>query len=469
MKLGFWGRRGALKAALASGAAAAVLAIVFLGGGWAIKDQCSRATPGTNPPTLDWANNWPWHHLCYSDVVALYGAELFNKSSTFPYKTSWVENPGTAEQSTHYTEYPVLTGLFMWVNAQATHAFLHLDEDRLPEAVYFDIVAYWLAIAWLVVVWAVWHLTGVRKRDALLVAGSPLLLTQAFTNFDVLAVALATAGMLAWARRRPALAGVLLGLGAAAKLYPLFLLLPLVALCLRERRFRPALTLVGSAAAAWIVVNAPIAILYPKGWAYFYKFSEIRGAGFEAIYTIISYFTHWGGFDGPLAPNQAPTVLNTFTSVVFIGFCAAIVGLALLAPRRPRVPQLGLLVVVAFLLTNKVYSPQYSLWLVPLAVLALPRPWLLLAWMTLDASVWIPTMFFQVPPGQGSMSQGLFSVWLLARDAALVLICALVVRDIFKPSKDPVRILGQDDPCGGILTDPQPAQVGLAGAAPATV
>ncbi len=38
-----------------------------------------------------------------------------------------------------------------------------------------------------------------------------------------------------------------------------------------------------------------------------------------------------------------------------------------------RLAQLGFLVAAAFLLTNKVRSPQYSLWLVPLAVLALPR------------------------------------------------------------------------------------------------
>ena len=43
--------------------------------------------------------------------------------------------------------------------------------------------------------------------------------------------------------------------------------------------------------------------------------------------------------------------------------------LALMAPRRPRVAQLVFLVMVAFVLTNKVYSPQYVLWLSPLAVL----------------------------------------------------------------------------------------------------
>ena len=56
---------------------------------------------------------------------------------------------------------------------------------------------------------------------------------HAFTNFDMLATAFAATGTLAWSRRRPALAGVLLGLGAAAKLYPAFFLLPMLLLCLR--------------------------------------------------------------------------------------------------------------------------------------------------------------------------------------------------------------------------------------------
>ena len=39
----------------------------------------------------------------------------------------------------------------------------------------------------------------------------------------------------------------------------------------------------------------------------------------------------------------------------------------------PRLAQLGFLIVAGFLLVNKVYSPQYVLWLLPLAVLARPR------------------------------------------------------------------------------------------------
>ena len=91
---------------------------------------------------------------------------------------------------------------------------------------FFNISAFGLALAWLTTVWATAMLAGRRIWDAALVAGSPLVIFQIFTNFDALATARGGA-LLAWARRRPVLAGTLIGLGVAAKLYPLLLLIPL--------------------------------------------------------------------------------------------------------------------------------------------------------------------------------------------------------------------------------------------------
>jgi uncharacterized membrane protein len=377
-----------------------------------------------------------------------------------------VSGAGTSAQQTHYTEYPVLTGLFMWLNAKLTHDYGSLARSgvvpvRLPEATFFDAVALWLALAWLVVVLAVMRLTGSRRWDAVLVAGSPLLITQAFTNFDTLAVAFATTGMLAWARRRPALAGALLGLGGATKLYPLFLLIPLLALCWRGRQLRPAVRLSAGAAVAWVVVNAPIAALFPRGWSWFFTFSQQRGSGFESLWAIASTFTHWGGFDGPLPANHAPAILNLVSEELFIACCLGIIALAMWAPRRPRVAQLCLLTVVAFLLTNKIFSPQYSLWLIPLAVLACPRPRLLLLWMSVDALIWIPTMLLQLPHDDGGISLKLFSGTILVRDGLVALICAAVLRDIFHPERDPLRRLGVDDPCGGVLSEDGPVDAAL--------
>ena len=112
----------------------------------------------------------------------------------------------------------------------------------------------------------------------------------------------------------------------------------------------------------------------------------------------------------------------------------------------------------AFLLTNKVWSPQYSLWLVPLAVLAVPRWKLVLTWMVLDALVWFPRMAYYLELASISqhmddrgLPQGWFLAMVIIRDLAVLVLCAVIVRDIYRPGSDPVRLAGDDDPAGGFL------------------
>jgi uncharacterized membrane protein len=124
----------------------------------------------------------------------------------------------------------------------------------------------------------------------------------------------------------------------------------------------------------------------------------------------------------------------------------------LTAPQRPRVAQLVFLVVAAFLLTNKVWSPQFSLWLVPLAVLALPHRRILLAWMTIDAMVWVPRMYYLYSTPDRGIPEQWFTAAVLTRDIAVVVLCALVVRQIYRPYEDLVRWGGRvDDPTGGVF------------------
>ena len=100
--------------------------------------------------------------------------------------------------------------------------------------------------------------------------------------------------------------------------------------------------------------------------------------------------------------RQPPAVLNIVVGVLFLSCCAAIAYIA--RPHRNGMPggQLAFLVVAAFLLVNKVWSPQFSLWLVPLAVLALPHRRILLAWMTIDALVWVPRMYYRTASRTGA-------------------------------------------------------------------
>ncbi|WP_327121387.1 glycosyltransferase 87 family protein [Nocardia sp. NBC_01730] len=467
-------------------------AVVFLALGWFGKAGCIQQTTGADGGlTLDWSDGRQYVAMCYSDTVPLYGAERLNEGA-FPYKKQWTESTPDGGLETRYMEYPVLSGLYQYLSMRIAKSW---DASPLPGAlqvvIYFNVVAFGLAMAWLVTVGATALLAGRRIWDAALVACSPLVIAHAFTNFDALATAFAATGLLAWARRKPVLAGLLLGLGGAAKLYPLLLLGPILVLCLRAdpmqrtprthlglrirdidcwatamtwvretpyrvqflstRPLGAAIVTVVAALTTWVAVNLPIAALYPSGWREFFRLNTTRHADPDSIYNVIKSFTDWPGFDGALDYAQQPVILNAVSLLVFVVACGLIGYIGLTAPQRPRLAQLCFLVVAAFLLTNKVWSPQYSLWLVPLAVLALPHRRVLLAWMTIDALVWVPRMFYYLGLDHKGLPEQWFTGTVALRDLAVVALCAVIVRQIYRPEEDLVRRDYVDDPVGGIV------------------
>ncbi|ORB16594.1 glycosyltransferase family 87 protein [Mycobacterium noviomagense] len=443
-----------------------LIAVMFLALGWLTKAPCLQST-GTGPGdqrVANWSNQRAYYQLCYSDTVPLYGAELLSQSK-FPYKSSWIETDSAGKPQTRYDgrpavrymEYPVLTGVYQYASMALAKTYtalskLHVLPVVAEVVVFFDVAAFGLALAWLATVWASAGLAGRRIWDAALVAASPLLIFQIFTNFDALPTAFAVGGLLAWARRRPVLAGVLIGLGVAAKLYPVVFLLPLLVLGLRVGRLPEVIRTAAAVVATWLVVNLPVMLLFPRGWSEFFRLNTRRGDDMDSLYNVVKSFTGWRGFDAQLGFWQPPVVLNSVVTLLFVLCCAAIAYIALTAPQRPRVAQLTFLVVAAFLLTNKVWSPQFSLWLVPLAVLALPHRRILLAWMTIDAVVWVPRMYYLYSVPNRGLPEQWFTAAVLLRDIAVVLLCVLVVRQIYRPGEDLVRWHGRvDDPAGGVF------------------
>ncbi|NLG54910.1 MAG: DUF2029 domain-containing protein [Rhodococcus sp.] len=432
-----------------------LLGVTFLVLGWFAKAPCIQQGPvGPDGAIgLDWSGSRQYVAMCYSDTVPLYGAERLDEGA-FPYKKSWEETTPDGGTQTRYMEYPVLSGLYQYASmlvAKSWDAAPWLP-GALQVVIYFNVVALGLAIAWLITLWSTALLAGRRIWDAGLVACSPLVIVHAFTNFDPLATAFAAGGLLAWARKRPVLAGVLLGLGGAAKLYPLLLLGPLLVLCLRSGKMRDFARTVVAAGGAWLAVNLPIMVFFPSGWYEFLRLNSERGADPDSIYNVISSLTGWGGFDGPLSHGQAPTILNLVSLLLFVAVCVGVAYIAMTAPVRPRVAQLCFLVVAGFLLTNKVWSPQYSLWLVPLVVLAFPHRRILLAWMAIDALVWAPRMYYYLGVGNKGLPEQWFTSTVLIRDIAVVAICVLIIRQIYRPADDLVRRDGVDDPVGGVLS-----------------
>ncbi len=378
---------------------------------------------------------------CYTDIYPLY----FNEQLS----------AGKVPYSGHPVEYPVLIGGAMqavaWVVRPISDAYLRGRE-------FFDVTVVLLALCVIAGTLATAYLAGRSRRwTALGVALAPGLIFAAFINWDLIAMALAMLGMAAWAARRGVLAGVLLGLAIATKFYPIVFFGPLLLLCLRAGKMRSFGVTLASAAVAWLVVNLPVAFAAPHGWLRFYQLNETRPADWGSIWYFFET-EHW-----PVLGSLSPGGLNLASVVIFAAGCVLIALLILAAPRRPRVAQVFLLVLSVFLLANKVWSPQYVIWLAPLVVLARPRWGAYLLWQAAEVgyffAIWAYLITVStggpVPTAEGGISAGVYFVALLARFLTVALLCGLVVRDILQPSADIVRAADEDDPAGGVLDGAQ--------------
>jgi uncharacterized membrane protein len=374
---------------------------------------------------------------CYTDIYPLY----YNEGLA----------AGKVPYTGHHVEYPVLIGGAMQVAAWLVRNVSYVVRGRE----FYDVTAVLLAVFAVAGVLATARAAGPEGRwQGLMVALSPALILSAFVNWDLIAFGLTALGIAAWAARREVWAGVLLGLGVATKFYPLVVLGALLLLCLRAGRMRDFAKTFAAAALAWLAVDLPVMIVAPSGWATFYVFSKDRGADWGSIWYMFEYF-HL-----PQLGDYQLSVLNDMSAAALIVAYAAIALLALAAPRRPRLPQLCFLLLAAFLMTNKVWSPQYVIWLVPLAVLARPRWWPYALWQLAEIGyffgIWGYLLFQyrvdgQTFPGYQGISNGWYFALLLARFLTVALLAAYVVRDILYPERDVVRARGHDDPAGGIL------------------
>jgi uncharacterized membrane protein len=72
--------------------------------------------------------------------------------------------------------------------------------------------------------------------------------------------------------------------------------------------------------------------------------------------------------------------------------------------------------------------------------------------MTVDALVWIPRMLFLYGEQKMGLPEQWFTTTVLVRDVAVIALCALVIRQIYRPELDLVRAGGRvDDPSGGVF------------------
>ncbi|MDQ6740772.1 MAG: glycosyltransferase 87 family protein [Actinomycetota bacterium] len=345
-------------------------------------------------------------------------------------------------------DYPPLTGEVAGITAWLTTA---AGVGAPRQLAFFDLNAVLIIAMWILAVVATARTARRRPWDAAIVAASPVLLFTALTSWDMWAVGLVSVGMLLFARRRNVAGGAVLGLAVCAQPYALLILVALLMLSIRTRRWLPLLEAVTAAVVAWLVIMLPVLVLNFGTWRAYLNIGLDNQPSESSIYKAYKLVAErlGGAGMGTVAVDLAQLILLTL-AVLGIGW------LALAAPRRPRLAQLAFLLVAAYCLTDKHAAPQHVLWLLPLLALARPKWRTVLSWQAVEVLHYLALLLFlgrELGDGnaQHAIDMPYFVLAVLLHVGATLAVMALVVREILRPESDVVRRLGSDDPQAGML------------------
>ena len=363
--------------------------------------------------------------LCYTDVQYLYHAEELDTGRT-PYLDSCSHEKALCD------EYPVVTMFVMKLVSSV---------EKTDDGFWFLAVGL-LGLAALGTTVLLYRLIGAR---ALLFALAPALFLYAFMSWDLIAVLLVAAALFAFLKDRPVLCGVLLGIGAATKLYPALLLIPLGAELLRRHRFNAARNMVIGSVAAFAIINVPFAATRFHAWSTFFRFNSTRPADYDSLwYAACRAFHH-----STVCPWSSASI--NVSSLALFGIGVALVWF-LRARRDPGFDRTHLVLpmLIVFLLTNKVYSPQFSLWLVPWFAYSLPSVRLYVPYQLTEVGVFVTRFLWRLRLAKATGGVALakytgvslltFQIAILIRSAALIacLIAWIAQPQFPRPEIEPV-------------------------------
>jgi hypothetical protein len=359
------------------------------------RDACV-AGGGARPGSPDW---------CYTEIARLSFAEHL-WDGRVPYL-----DPCPAHLLTECDEYPVLTMLAMWATASAAGG----------PAGMFALSAAMLFVAAAIVALLLWRLVG---RRALFFAAAPTLLLYGPLNWDLLAVAAMVGAVALYLRGRSGASGVATGLGVAAKLIPGVACAPLAFLRRADGHLRVQTTFVAAAAGTWLLLNAPFAIGGFDGWSEFFRYNGSRPVDVDSLW-------HLGcAWIVGKAPCGDVRFINALSAIAFVAGCALVWRVRV--RHDPVTPPwtMGFAILAIFFLTNKVYSPQYDLYLLPWFALALPDVRVFAAFELAGIAI-----FFSRFRGFTEPSLPVFRMAILLRAAVLVVCIVTYAR----ARRDPAR------------------------------
>ena len=285
-----------------------------------------------------WASPDVAIHACYSDIPALFTSRHLDEHQ-------WSYMGGSTS-----VEYPTLMGVVMWATA-----WLVPNGDSSPRT-YFDINIFFIALLLLASVLIV---ARIRPEFAYLVPLSPALIASLYINWDLWGIATMLLAIHFFDRHKYSLSAVSLAVSIATKFFPVLLILPALFILWRKNEIRDAVKYLGITVGIWLLINLPVVLTTPRGWWTFYQLNLSRDSEWGSIWYAFSLL----GFN---IKN-----LNYISILLLLAIFSAMAIYLFELPNIPTLAQVSFILMASVLCVGKVYSPQYVLWLVPLAVIAM--------------------------------------------------------------------------------------------------
>lgn len=277
-------------------------------------------------------------HECYSDLPALFDARGL-VDHTWPYSSP-----------TNAVEYPPLTGMVMWATALITPRGFNSDK------IYFLINILLIAFLFIGAALIVAKINPVKWY---LLPVLPAVVASLYINWDMWAVVTALLSIYWFDRQKYSWSSIALAISIATKFFPVVLLIPIFVIFLKQRQYRAGLRYLLQSSLLWILINAPFALTTPTGWWRFFKLNNLRPADLGSLWQALNLF------------NIDTPHLNLYWLALFLLLSLAVATRLFRIASTPTLAQISFIFVALFTACNKVYSPQYVLWLAPLGVIAL--------------------------------------------------------------------------------------------------
>ena len=281
-----------------------------------------------------WATPGQYIHACYSDLPALYGSRGLDTNS-WPYSSD-----------DNSVEYPVITAMVMYATSFAAKS----------PASYFNVNIFFLILLFIATLIVV---RKIRPEFAYLSAIAPAMIASLFINWDLWGIATMMLAIYWFDRKQYLHSALILALSISTKFLPIFLLIPIAFILWRDTKLKELVKYVAVVAATWLAINAPFALTTPTGWWRFFKLNLERGADWGSIWLALQQL------------GISLTNLNYLSILVLLIALTSVAIVLFELKYTPTLASVAFIVMAAVMIASKVYSPQFVLWLTPLAVIAL--------------------------------------------------------------------------------------------------